>query len=76
MAGDEWVFENRFAPARLSDDEIAIAECLVRMSECVGGGPDLYSFAGASQDQYLSLLMKQAALTGEAVRSRRQVWSR
>ncbi|BBE24145.1 hypothetical protein MN0502_30280 [Arthrobacter sp. MN05-02] len=76
MAGTEWVFENRFLPARLSDDEIAIAECLVRMSECVEGGPDLYSLAEASQDHYLSLLMKEAAVSGGAVRSRRQIWSR
>lgn len=76
MVGDEWVFENGFRPARLSDDEIAIAECLVRMSECVEGGPDLYSLADASQDHYLSLLMKEAAITGEAVRSWPQVWSR
>ncbi|MFJ6002769.1 Gfo/Idh/MocA family protein [Arthrobacter sp. NPDC092385] len=76
MAGSEWVFRNGFIPARLSDDELAIAECLQRMSDRVQGGPDLYSLAEASQDHYLSLLMQEAAITGEAVRSRRQVWSR
>lgn len=75
LAGDEWVHTNDFMPARLNDDELAIAECLVRMDEHVQGGPDLYSLAEASQDHYLSLLMKEAAATGTAVRSRRQVWS-
>lgn len=75
MAGTEWVFTNDFMPARLSDDELAIAECLVRMAEHVQGGPDLYSLAEASQDHYLSLLMQEAAATGEPVRSRPQVWS-
>lgn len=75
LAGTEWVFTNHFMPARLSDDELAIAECLVRMADHVQGGPDLYSLAEASQDHYLSLLMQEAAATGEPVRSRPQVWS-
>lgn len=73
--GDEWVFTNEFIPGRLTDDEIAVATCLVRMSEHVGGGPEVYSLAEASQDHYLSMLMKQAADTGQAVRSRRQIWA-
>jgi hypothetical protein len=76
MAGSEWMFTNDFIPARLSDDEIAIAECLVRMDRHVQGGPDLYSLAEASQDHYLSLLMHEAAATGQPVRSRAQIWSR
>jgi predicted dehydrogenase len=75
ILGDEWVFTNPFLPGRLSDDEIAIAECLVRMSDHVDGGPPLYSLAEASQDNYLALLMQEAALTGEPVRSRPQVWA-
>lgn len=75
LAGTEWVFTNDFVPGRLSDDELAIAECLVRMGKHVQGGPDLYSLAEASQDHYLSLLMQEAAATGEPVRSRPQAWS-
>ena len=60
---------------RMSDDEIAIAECLVRMSDHVDGGPPFYSLAEASQDNYLALLMQEAARTGEPVRSRPQVWA-
>jgi hypothetical protein len=73
--GAEWTFVNDFTPARLTDDEIAIATCLVRMSEHVAGGSELYSLAEASQDYYLSMLMKEAAVTGQEVLSRRQVWA-
>lgn len=74
IAGDEWVYRNPFIPGRLSDDELAIAECLVRMSAHVDGGPPFYSLAEASQDHYLQLLMHQAVETGEAVTSTRQPW--
>ena len=73
--GDEWIYRNPFAPARLSDDEIAVATCLQKMSETVQGGPDFYSLAEASQDHYLSLLMNQAVESGEPVQSQSQVWS-
>jgi hypothetical protein len=76
IAGDEWVYRNPFLPARLNDDELAIAECLVRMSDHVGGGPEFYSLAEASQDHYLHLLMKHAAESGESVISTRQSWAR
>ena len=75
IAGDEWVYQNPFMPGRLNDDELAIAECLARMSAHVNGGPSFYSLAEASQDHYLQLLMQQAVETGEAVTSTRQVWA-
>ena len=75
IAGDEWVYRNPFMPGRLSDDELAIAECLARMSAHVDGGPEFYSLAEATQDHYLQLLMQQAVTTGEVVTSTPQVWS-
>jgi hypothetical protein len=39
----------------------------------VGEGP--YPYAEGAQDQYLALLMQQAAKTGETVRSERQPWA-
>jgi len=75
IAGDEWVYRNPFMPGRLSDDELAIAECLARMSAHVDGGPEFYSLAEASQDHYLQLLMQQAVTTGEVVTSTRQPWA-
>lgn len=73
--GPEWVFENPFIPARLNDDEIAIASMLIGMRARIEGGPDVYSLAEASQDLYLSLAMKQAAAEGTPVRTTPRVWS-
>ena len=74
IAGDEWVYQNPFMPGRLSDDELAIAESLARMSAHVDGGPEFYSLAEASQDHYLQLLMQQAVESGAAVSSTPQPW--
>jgi hypothetical protein len=65
--GDEWIYRNRFAPGRLSDDEIAVATCLQKMGEYVEGGDSFYSLAEASQDHYLSLAMDQAVQSGQPV---------
>ena len=73
--GDEWIYRNPFALGRLSDDEIAVATCLQKMSEYVEGAPDFYSLAEASQDHYLSLLMNQSVESGHAAQSQSQIWS-
>lgn len=76
VAGEQWLYVNPTAPARLSDEEIAIATTLLKMADYVSGkAPSFYSFADAAQDQYLSLLMQQAIETGEVVVSSRQPWS-
>jgi len=75
LLGDEWVFRNPFSPARLNDDEIAIARMLHAMPQAIGGGAPVYSLAEASQDHYLALLMQRAATTGETLRSSRQPWA-
>jgi hypothetical protein len=76
LLGGETVFANPFWRARLMDDEIAIAEALVRMAAYVGGeGEGPYSFAEAAQDQYLALLLAEAVKTGEVVRTVRQPWA-
>lgn len=71
----EWVYRNDFGAARLAEDELAIARMLVRMAEFVRGGPAVYPLAEAAQDQYLSLLISQAATTGEAVSAPRPEWA-
>jgi predicted dehydrogenase len=72
--GDEWVYRNPFIPARLSDDEIAIATCLSGMAAWLGGGPDVCSLADAAQDHYLGLLIAEAARTGQPVHAPGHVW--
>lgn len=73
--GDTWWYENPYPGARLSDDEIAGAHCLAKMGAYARGGPDFYSLAEAAQDHYLSILIGQAARSGETVRSRPQPWN-
>ncbi len=74
-AGTEWVYRNPFVPARLSDDEIAVATCLQKMAEYVEGGPDFYSLAEAAQDHYLNLMMQKALSSRDPVQTMSQVWA-
>lgn len=75
LAGEQYVYRNPFIPGRLSDDEIAIATTLLKMDEYAKGGPSFYSLAEASQDHYLSLMIKEAATTGKTVNTSKQVWA-
>jgi predicted dehydrogenase len=74
--GAEWIYRNPLAPGRLADDEIAIATCLLRMSEYADNGVSFYDLREASQDQYLSLLMDEAVKTGRPVKSVTQPWAK
>ena len=56
-------------PARLSDDEIAIATCLESMKRYLETGKSFYSLAEASQDHYLSLMIEEAARSGRTLES-------
>lgn len=76
QAGEEWVYRNPVAPARLYDDEIAMATCLLRMAEYVRGGEPFYPLEEACQDRYLAMVMEEAARTGEAVRTETQGWGK
>ncbi len=75
LLGDEWIVRNPFAPARLADDEIAIAHCMQQMMDYINGGPGYCSLAQGSQDHYLSLMINRAVESGEAVRCEPQVWA-
>ena len=61
---------------RLSDGEIAIADVLVGMGEYASGGPEIYSLAEASQDQYMVLCMEESVATGKPVMMTTQSWAR
>ena len=75
LAGEHWWYRNPTLPAELTDDEIAVADLLLRMADYVRGGEDAYSLAEACQDRYLDILAAQAADTGQPVRSQPQPWS-
>ena len=74
--GDAWVYVNEFSPARLADDELSIATLLTKMVDYVHGGPEVYSLADASQDQYLQLVVRRAVQSGESIRTQPQPWAR
>ncbi len=61
-------------PARLADDEIAVATCLAGMVDWLEGGPDVCSLADAAQDHYLGLCIEEAARTGRPITTAGHVW--
>lgn len=73
--GERVVWSNEFGDVRLSDDELAGARALVRMTAFARGGPGFYGLADGSHDHYLSLLIDEAAAAGAIVRSEPQPWS-
>ena len=73
-AGAEWVVRTEFPGARLSDDELAVATCLARMVEYVGGGPAFCDLAEGVHDHYLGLMIDAAAASGSPVRVNGHLW--
>ena len=75
IIGDgKWLYRNPYQSSRLVDDEIAVAECLVKMAEYLRDGKAFYGLSEASQDQYLSILIDEAVASGKAVHSKTQKW--
>ena len=73
--GSDTVYSNPLAPGSLSDDEIAVGDCLLRMAGYAQGGPELYPLAEACQDHYLSLLCRQAMESGADTQAETQIWA-
>jgi hypothetical protein len=73
--GETWRYKNPLLPGRLTDDEIAMGDCLLRMSHYARTGQPFYSLAAACQDTYLDLLSQQAASSGTIVETQTQPWA-
>ena len=74
MGNCKWYHKNMFAPARLTDDELAVAMCLYKMGLYANGGKSFYSINEGAQDLYLDLMIQQAVATGETVATTGQNW--
>jgi hypothetical protein len=74
VGGGVWWYRNPFAPARLSDDEIAVATCLDSMARYLETGEAFYGLAEGSQDHYLGILIDKAIETRDPVESSTQIW--
>lgn len=75
LCGGEWVYRNPLAPARLTDEEIAIGTCILKMDTFVREGEPFYPLESELQDHYLSGLLSRAAENGgELVESTPQRW--
>ena len=75
MFMDRMLYENPFYPARMNDDEIAVASCLVAMKEYVETGKEFYPLREALQDTYLSFEMERAVKSGGQVRTETKDWA-
>jgi hypothetical protein len=75
QAGENWLYRNPLAPGQLSDDEIAVGACLLKMADYTGGGPPFYSLAEACQDRYLHILMEEALGKTQPVTAKTQPWA-
>lgn len=72
----EWVYRNPYLPARMMDDEIAVAACMEAMADYARGGKAFYPLEEAFQDHYICLLIQEAARTVRPVQAQKQLWQR
>jgi hypothetical protein len=70
------LFRNAYEGARLSDDDIGVAELLTRTGRWVQDQAEPpYPLAEACQDHLVSLAIDKAAATGEVVQTEVEAWA-
>jgi hypothetical protein len=75
QAGESWVYRNPLAGAALTDDEVAVGDCMLRMGESARTGVPFYPWREGMQDHYLYLKMQEALKTGAEVAAPPQAFS-
>jgi predicted dehydrogenase len=70
-----WYYQNPYQPARLYDDEIAVATCMDRMGAYVETGEAFYPLREEIMDLYLALMIEQAAREDRAIEVKPQPWT-
>lgn len=73
--GETVLWQTPFGGARLSDDELAVAQVLRAMAAFAVGGVPFYGIADAAEDQYLGELIHRAAAEGRTIKGLPQAWS-
>lgn len=76
QAGAEWIYRNPLEGAALTDDEIAVGDCMIRMAEAARTGKSFYHWREGMQDHWLYLRMQEACKTGREVTAEPQSFSR
>jgi len=75
QAGEEWIYRNPLEGAALTDDEVAVGDCLIRMAAAVREGSPFYPVEEGMQDHYLYLKMQEALRTSGPVEAPPQPFS-
>lgn len=73
--GGHWIYTNPLAPGELSDDEIAVGTCMLKMAEHINGGDPVYPLEEACQDHYLSLCIQQAQKSDQPIQVETPPWA-
>lgn len=74
--GNECLYVNPLVHARFTDDEIAMARCLIHMEDYLSSGNSFYSFAEGCQDTYFFLTMQEALKQPNIpVQTKKQPWN-
>lgn len=77
MLGEEFLYRNPFGNARLNDDEIAVATCMMKMADYLENGIEFYSLKEALQDMYICLIMDDAlANPNKEIKMEKQIWAK
>lgn len=79
--GGAYLFRNPFGEAsstdyrRLSDDEIAVADCLAGMKRYIETGEEFYPLAAAFQDAYLANVINEAVEKNTTMETQNMPWA-
>jgi len=74
VAANAWCYNNPYPNSRLTDDEIAVAVCLEKMTHYVKTGKSFYSLAEGAQDMYLGLMIEKATATKTTITTKTMPW--
>ncbi len=70
-----WYYQNPYRPARLFDDEIAVATCMDKMGRFLETGEAFYPLEEELMDLYLALMIQKAADEDRPIEVKPQPWT-